>query len=228
MTRPVRIVVADDHGLFRAGLIELLETVPEYSVLGDVATGDAAVAAAADLKPDVLVLDVEMPGPGAHRVIQQVGDASPNTRVVVLTMHDDPDLVRSLVEVGAAAYLVKTAGRNELVASINSAARGENAVLLAVSRATAVGLGRGPLQVGNGLLSPREYEILLLVAGAKSNRDIARGLYISEATVKRHLANVYAKLGVGSRMEAVQAAIAHGILANSVLTKPTTSDSVPT
>jgi DNA-binding NarL/FixJ family response regulator len=221
VSTPVRIVVADDHSLFRAGLIELLDTVAEFDILDDVASGGAAVAAAADLKPDVLILDVEMPGPGAHTVIQEVARASPETRIVVLTMHDDPDLVRSLIEAGAAGYLVKSAGRNELVAAINTAARGEGAVLIAVSRSTAVGLGRGPLQVGNGVLSPREHEILSLVAAAKSNREIARKLYISEATVKRHLANVYTKLGASSRMEAVQAAIASGILASSVLTRPT-------
>jgi DNA-binding NarL/FixJ family response regulator len=220
VTAPVRIVVADDHSLFRAGLIELLETVADFEVSGDVATGAAAVAAVAELRPDVLILDVEMPGPGAHAVIQEVAQSSPDTRVVVLTMHDDPDLVRSLVEGGAAAYLIKSAGRNELVAAINSAARGEGSVLLALSRSTAVGLGRGPLQVGSGLLSPREFEILSLVAAAKSNREIARKLFISEATVKRHLANVYTKLGTASRMEAVQAAISNGILSSSALNKP--------
>lgn len=98
--------------------------------------------------------------------------------------------------------------------------RSGSSVLLALSRSTAIGLGRGPLHDGGGLLSPREHEILSLVAAAKSNRDIARKLYINEATVKRHLANVYSKLGAASRMEAVQAAIAGGILARSVLTKP--------
>lgn len=220
MSAPVRIVVADDHNLFRAGLIELLETVADFVVLGDVATGTAAVSAAAQLKPDVLILDVEMPGPDTHSVIQEIAAASPDTRVVVLTMHDDPNLVRSLVEAGAVGYLVKTAGRSELVLAISAAARDEGAVLLAVSRSTAVGLGRGPRQ-GGELLSPREYEILSLVAAAKSNREIARKLYISEATVKRHLANVYTKLGASSRMEAVKAAIAGGILANSVLITPT-------
>jgi DNA-binding NarL/FixJ family response regulator len=222
VSTPVRIVVADDHSLFRAGLIELLETVAEFNVLGDVPTGTAAIAAVAELKPDVLILDVEMPGPGAHAVIREVATASPETRVVVLTMHDDPDLVRSIVEAGAAGYLLKSAGRNELVAAINMAARSEGSVLLALSRSTAVGLGRGPLQVGNGLLSPREYEILTLVAAAKSNREIARKLFISEATVKRHLANVYAKLGASSRMEAVQSAITNGILARTTLSKPAT------
>lgn len=220
MTAPVGIVVADDHNLFRAGLIELLETVDDFVVLGEVATGTAAVSAAAELKPNVLILDVEMPGPDAHTVIQEVASASPDTRVVVLTMHDDPHLVRSLVEAGAAGYLVKTAGRIELVMAIRSAARDESSVLLALSRTTAVGLGRGPRQ-GGELLSPREYEILSLVAAAKSNREIARKLYISEATVKRHLANVYTKLGASSRMEAVKAAMSSGILASSVLIKPT-------
>lgn len=221
MSSPVRIVVADDHGLFRAGLIELLETVEKFEVLGDVATGAAAVVAARELKPDVLILDVEMPGPGAQSVIQEVAQASADTRVVVLTMHDDPDLVRSLIDAGAAGYLIKSASRDELVAAITTAARAEGSVLLAVSRSTAVGFGRGPQDVGTGLLSAREFEILSLVAAAKSNREIARKLYISEATVKRHLANVYTKLDASSRMEAVQAANASGILTTFALGKTT-------
>jgi DNA-binding NarL/FixJ family response regulator len=217
MSAPVRIVVADDHSLFRAGLIELLDSVPEFHVLGDVATGTEAIELTAELKPDILILDVEMPGPGATVVMERAARSSPNTRVVVLTMHDDPDLVRSLLESGAAAYLLKSAGRNELVAAVNSAARSEGSVLLAVSRSTAIGLGRGPLQNDNGLLSAREYEILALVADAKSNRDIARKLYISEATVKRHLANIYSKLGASTRMAAVQTAVANGILSGAVV-----------
>jgi DNA-binding NarL/FixJ family response regulator len=215
VSAPVKIVVADDHNLFRAGLIELLESVPEFTVLGEAATGTAALAMLQELQPDVLMLDVEMPGPGAAGVLEQAAQLSPGTRVVVLTMHDDPDLVRSLVEAGAAAYLLKSAGRNELVAAINAASRADGTVLLAVSRPTAVGLGRGPMHSSAGGLSPREFEILSLVAEAKSNRDIARALFISEATVKRHLANVYSKLGASSRMEAVRVGVAKGILKSS-------------
>jgi len=240
MSAPVRIVVADDHNLFRAGLIELLESVKEFTVLADVASGPAAITAAGDLKPDILILDIEMPGPGPIAVMEAVSEVSAETKVVVLTMHDDPVLVRSLFEAGAAAYLVKSAGRNELMAAVNSAARAEGSILLAVSRATAIGLGRGPQHTGGDLLSQREFEVVSLVekadrrpcaadrdllsqrefevvslvAEAKTNREIARKLFISEATVKRHLANVYNKLGASSRMEAVHLAVARGILAD--------------
>jgi DNA-binding NarL/FixJ family response regulator len=100
------------------------------------------------------------------------------------------------------------------MAAVNSAARAEGSILLAVSRSTAIGLGRGPQHTGSDLLSPREFEVVSLVAEARTNREIARKLYISEATVKRHLANVYNKLGASSRMEAVQLAVARGILAD--------------
>lgn len=212
MTTPVRIVVADDHNLFRAGLIELLDSVPEFAVVGDVATGDEAVNAVGNLEPDVLILDIEMPGPGAAAVIGSAAQVSPATRVVVLTMHDDTEHVRSLIEAGASAYLIKSASRNELVAAINSAVRPDSSVLLALPRATAVGLARGIPQADEGPLSRREQEVLALVAGAKTNREIARTLFISEATVKRHLANAYSKLGASSRMEAVQIAVARGII----------------
>ena len=213
MTAPTtRIVVVDDHRLFRAGLIELLDSVDGFAIVAEGGTGADAVALAHEHTPDVVVLDIEMPGPGAQASVHQILEASPNTKVVVLTMHDDAEIVRSLLDAGAAAYLLKSAGRAELVAAISAACRNDDAVLLSVSRATVLRLGRTPTMTPADLLSPREVQVVRQIANGDSNRDIAATLYISEATVKRHIANIYAKLGATSRVDAIRKAARRGII----------------
>jgi DNA-binding NarL/FixJ family response regulator len=211
--RNLRVAVIDDHNLFRAGVVELLESAGHVEVIGEGASGVEAIALAHDSRPDVMLLDVEMPGPGAPATVRKVREASTGTRVVILTMHDDPEIVRSLVDAGASGYLLKTAGRSELLAAVENAAHSEDSVLIAVSRRTAATLGR-QRDGAACLLSAREVEVLELLASGRSNRDIARTLYISDGTVKRHLANVYAKLTVSSRMAAIRKSIELGIIAN--------------
>ena len=222
MTLSTRIVVVDDHQLFRTGLIEILQTVDGFHIVAEGATGVEAITLAHDAKPEVLILDVEMPGPGAAATIRKILDASPSTRIVVLTMHDDADIVRSLLEAGASGYLLKSAGRTELIAAINTAARHDSAILLSVSRNTAMSLARGasPPPSPPNILSPREHEVLALLAAAKTNHDIATSLYITDGTVKRHLANIYAKLGAASRMDAVRKGIQLGVISNTFAGDP--------
>jgi DNA-binding NarL/FixJ family response regulator len=184
-----RIVVVDDHNLFRAGLIELLDSVSEYEITADGATGVEAITLAHEHKPDI----------------------------VILTMHDDPDLVRGLLDAGATSYLLKSAGRAELIAAINAACRSEDAVLVSVSRRTLMGLGRAAAKPANtALFSRREIEVVQRLAEGGSNRNIAAALYISEATVKRHLANIYAKLDATSRIDAIRKAAQLGIISNTL------------
>lgn len=213
LSSPTRIAVVDDHHLFREGVMELLQSVPEFDIVADGASGESAVAIVNKYKPDVLILDVEMPGPGATTTIRRVLDASPNTRVVILTMHDDANLVRDLLGAGAAAYLLKSARLSELVAAISTASRNDGAVLLAVSRGTVMSLGRTGQQEDD-ILSGREREVLTLLAQGKSNLQIASALFISNGTVKRHLTNIYNKLGSTSRLSAVQNATRLGLLAD--------------
>ncbi|MDP9093155.1 MAG: response regulator transcription factor [Actinomycetota bacterium] len=212
MHLPIRIVVVDDHNLFRAGVIELLQSVPDFEIVTEGASGIDAITIALDVKPDIIILDVEMPGPGAKATIHKVLEVSPTTKIIILTMHDDPELVRELFEAGAAGYLLKSAGRTELIAAISAASRAEDSVLVSVSRATVISLGRSA-QPHSDLLSPRELEVLLLLADGRSNRDIAASLYISSGTVKRHLTNIYGKLGASSRLDAVRKADQLGISA---------------
>lgn len=215
MTSPIRVAVADDHHLFRAGVLELLQTDPDLEIVGEAATGVEAITLCRQTAPDVLLLDVEMPGPGAAAVIHKIVESGTRTRVVILTMHDDPVLVRTLVAAGASGFLLKTAGRSELIAAVRTAARNADTLLIAVSRATVAGLYRPDISRGASVLTARESEVLRVLAEGRSNREIARTLSISDATVKRHLANIYAKLGTTSRLEAVTKAVQQDLLADA-------------
>ena len=216
----IRILLVDDHTMFRQGLKEMLSTDDEMLVVGEAENGSAAVALAARENPDVVILDVEMPGMSAAETLEALLVLSPVPRVLVVSMYDSPRLVRDLLERGASGYLVKSASLEELLAAVRRAVRGpqgsagEN-VILAVPRSV--------LEKVEGAeeerLSGREQEILLLAARGLSNRRISEELHISEATVKRHLANVYEKMGVGSRGEASQKALSEGWITAGDLTR---------
>ncbi|MBN1172265.1 MAG: response regulator transcription factor [Micromonosporaceae bacterium] len=197
----------------RQGVREMLSTDPRIVVRGEGATGAEAIELAAGHRPDVLLLDIEMPGPGAAAVIQRIATISPKTRVIVLTMHDDPDMVYELLDCGAAAYLLKTILRDELVAAVHTTCRSPSSnVLLSVSRQTVERLDRQRPRECGPVLTERELEVLRLVAEAMSNSQIASRLFISPATVKRHITNIYAKLGAVSRVDAVRKAMSHKII----------------
>lgn len=213
---PVRVLLADDHTLFREGVAEMFAAEEGVRVVGEAEDGDAAVALAEKEHPDVVLLDVEMPGPGAEETSRRILRVSPGSRVVVLTMHDEPPLVRDLLGSGAHAYMIKNATRQELLAAVEAVARDEDRIMLSVSRETLDRLEGWEKTA----LSARELEVLSLAARAMSNAQIASHLYISEGTVKRHLTNVYAKLGVASRVEAVNAAVAAGLVASRNLSGP--------
>ncbi len=212
---PIRVVIADDHLLFRSGLRELLESIGGCEVVGDVGSAPELFTLNHAETPAVVVLDVEMPGPGPVRTTQRLISDNPSVGVVVLTMHDDPELVGDCIEAGAKAYLLKNADRAELTAAIRLAARTrDDVILIQLSRASALVLAS---RYGGMTLSARESEVLNLVAQAKTNREISTTLHISDATVKRHLTNVFAKLGATSRMDAVSRAQREGLIRRSGL-----------
>ncbi len=208
--KPIRILLADDHTLFRDGVSEILAATPGLEVVGEAHNGRDACDKAAELRPDVVLLDVEMPGQGVRETLAQLRTVSPGSRVVVLTMHDDVVLARELIALGAGAYLVKGSTRHELIAAIHSVRvdRGPGHVILSVSRH---GLDRVDETPGE-TLSAREREVLALTAEALSNAQIARRMSIAEGTVKRHLRSVYGKLGAVSRMDAVNKAVAASVI----------------
>ncbi|QYJ16898.1 Response regulator protein VraR [Rubrobacter xylanophilus DSM 9941] len=204
----IRVVLADDHTMFRQGLREMLLTGGDIEVVGEAENGRAALEEIRRHKPDVAILDVEMPEMDAREVLLRLPETSPQTRTVIVTVFAEARLARELVRLGARAYVTKSATLQELLAAVRSAARntsGDN-VFLAVPR----GLIEGSGGTEGCELSERELEILLLVARGLSNRQVASELHLAEATVKRHLANVYAKLNVGSRGEAVRKALSKG------------------
>jgi DNA-binding NarL/FixJ family response regulator len=197
------VLLADDHAMFRQGVREMLSTDERIEVVGEAENGREAVDLAERLEPDVVLLDVEMPVMGARESMERMLDITPSPRVVIVTMHDDPRLVRELIGLGASAYLVKSATIEELHTAVHNAASSPpgNVVI-------PLNTLRDP--TGPDGVSRRELEVLLMVARGMSNQQIAVSLYLSEATVKRHLANVYPKIGVSSRGEAVRIALSKG------------------
>ncbi len=204
---PIRVVVADDHPVVRSGLVGMLGVEPDVEVVGEAGDGGEAVALAARLSPDLVLMDLRMPVlDGASATARIVAEA-PGTRVLVLTTYEtDVDILRA-VEAGATGYLLKDTPRGELVAGVRAAARGETALSPSVARRLFSQV-RGETE----RLTPREHEVLAGVARGLSNAAIGRELFISEATVKTHLLRTFAKLGVDDRTRAVTAAIERGIL----------------
>ena len=205
---PIRLLIADDHPVVRDGLRAMLATQADMQLVGEAATGTQAVAHARALRPDVVLMDLQMPqldGPAAIAALRQ---QAPEVRVLVLTTFGtDADITRA-IDAGATGYLLKDTPREQLFAAIRAAARGE--AVLSPSVATRVlGHMRAPAEEA---LSPRELEILQAVARGLSNRDIGRQLYVSEATVKTHLLRIFGKLGVDDRTAAVTVALERGII----------------
>jgi DNA-binding NarL/FixJ family response regulator len=201
----ISVVVVDDHTLFREGLAELLASESAFRVVAQGSDGAEALALVDAYRPDAVLVDIEMPGPGAQATVRRLRKEHPETRVIVLTMHDNPDLVLQLLDQGAAAYLVKTISRLELIAAVRSVVTNQGKIVLSVSRGTISQLNQPP---PNAVLSARELEVLQLIALAMSNAQIGRQLLITEGTVKRHLTNIYAKLGAVSRVDAIRKATA--------------------
>jgi DNA-binding NarL/FixJ family response regulator len=203
--RRITVLLADDHAMFRQGIKEMLSTDEVIEVVGEAENGREAVTLAEKLTPDVVLLDVEMPVMGAKQAMVRMLENSPPPRVVIVTMYDDPRLVRELIGLGAVAYLVKSATMEELHAAVHTAANSpvgpnENVVIVAPPNAF-------ENSAEDDGLSERELEVLLMVARGMSNHQIAVSLHLSEATVKRHLANIYPRIGVTSRGEAVSRAL---------------------
>jgi DNA-binding NarL/FixJ family response regulator len=203
----ITVLLVDDHPVVRAGVRGMLDGEPDIVVAGEAGSGQEAVAAARALTPDVVLMDLRMPGLDGVDATARLLEAVPGARVVVLTTYEtDADILRA-VEAGAAGYLLKDASRTDLVQAVRLAARGET--VLAPSVATKL-FHRA--RKGHESLSPREVEVLRLVARGLSNAEIGRELHISEATVKTHLLRTFPKLGVSDRTAAVTTAMAAGIL----------------
>jgi DNA-binding NarL/FixJ family response regulator len=204
----IRVLLADDHPVVREGLRGMLDAEPDIEVVGEAASGPEAVVLAGRLRPDVILMDLRMPGGDGVDAIGRLADVT----VVVLTTYDsDADILRA-VEAGAAGYLLKDTPRSVLADSVRAAARGETVLAPAVAGRLLGRLRAEPAAARTEQLSARETEVLALVARGLTNAEIGRELYVSEATVKTHLLRACAKLGVSGRTAAVTKAIETGAL----------------
>ncbi|MFC4534404.1 response regulator [Sphaerisporangium dianthi] len=204
----INVLIVDDHPVVREGLRGMLEADSGITVAGEAGSGGEAVVRAAELCPDVILMDLRMPGGDGVGAIPPILAARPETRVIVLTTYEtDQDIVRA-VEAGAAGYLLKDTSRADLVAAVFGAARGETVLSPAVATRL-VSRMRAPAAES---LSPRETEVLALVARGLTNAEVGRELFISETTVKTHLLRVFGKLGVSDRTAAVTTALSRGLL----------------
>ena len=222
---PVTVVVADDQSAVREGLVLLLGTLPGITVAGEAADGDAAVQLVATVQPQVVLMDLNMPGCDGVAATARITAEHPGTRVVVLTTYaDDESIIRAL-QAGALGYLTKEATRAEIGRAVHAAAAGQaildpevqQRLLSAAARAPgAPGVPAAPGVPGAGAagaddeLTPREAEVLRLIAAGQSNREIARTLFVSEATVKTHVNRIFAKTGSRDRAQATRYAYTHG------------------
>ena len=207
-TGPVTILIVDDHDLFREGVAAILRHDPRIAVVGEGSSSQDAVSLTASLDPDVLLLDVELPGGPARATVARIHRSSPRTRIVMLTMHRDSVLKEELLAAGAFVYLTKTTPSAELVQSVLHAGAVAQGLAPAPERTVSTARRRA------SILSAREEEVLHLLAQARTNRSIAEAMSIAEGTVKRHTSSIYAKLGARSRMEAVRKAVLLGIFSH--------------
>lgn len=202
------MLLADDHAMVREGMAEILSLNEDIEVVGQAGNGQEAVALARETKPHVAILDVEMPVMGAQAALGKLLKFPSPPKVIVVTVFADRRLVRELLGLGASAFLSKSASSQDLVSTVRSvvqAPRGDDTVTVTVPRADYD--ADAPAESG---LSGRETEVLRLVARGAGNKEVAETLHLSETTVKRHLSNVYDKLGVHTRGEAVSKAVSEG------------------
>jgi DNA-binding NarL/FixJ family response regulator len=212
MTEPIRIVVADDHPIVRAGIVGLLETAAGMEVVGEAADGAEAVALAEAERPDLVLMDLRMPGVDGASATARIVAAGTGTRVLVLTTYETDDHILAAIEAGASGYLLKAAPQAEILAGIRAVAAGETVLAPSIAAKLVSRVRADAASEPVPSLSPREREVLALVADGRSNPEIARALYLGEATVKTHLLHVFEKLGVNDRTRAVTRAMELGLL----------------
>ena len=215
-TDAVTVVVADDQSAVREGLVLLLGTLPGIAVIGEAEDGEAAVETVATKNPQVVLMDLNMPRCDGVEATRRIRASHPQTQVVVLTTYSDDDSIIAALQAGALGYLTKDATRAEIGRAVLAAAAGQAVLDPAVQQRLLSAAVRAPAAVpagpapGDDDLTPREAEVLRLIAAGKSNREIARALFVSEATVKTHVNRIFAKTGSRDRGQAVHYAYQHG------------------
>ena len=203
----ITIVVVDDHPVVRNGLVALMGTIPGFEVVGEAAEGDAAVQVVAEVEPDVVLMDVRMPGMDGVEATRRIREQVPGCRVLILTMHDDDATVFTAMKAGAQGYLLKEAEQDDIVRAVRAIVAGEAIFGPGVATRVLGYFAEPPTMVGADVAFPeltdRERTILDLLAQGKRNSDIAAQTYLSPKTVSNHLTSIFAKLQVAGRGEAI-------------------------
>ncbi len=210
----IHILIADDHGVLRAGLRALLSAEPDLEVIAEAVNGPEALQLAHELRPDVLLLDISMPGMGGIEITRRLKATLPDTQILILTVHEDESLLREALRAGARGYITKRAAQTELIDAIRAVWRGDMYVHPAMTRALFKNLS--PLATSSNppveILTPREVEVLRLIAQGYTNRQTAQALCISVRTVESHRANLMDKLDLRSRVALVRYAKEHHLI----------------
>jgi DNA-binding NarL/FixJ family response regulator len=202
----VRILIADDHPLFRDGMHGLLDSVPDTEVVGEATTGDEVIAQASALQPDVILMDIQMPGTNGIEATREIVHTSPHIGVLVVTMYEDDDFVFSAMRAGARGYVLKGANQAEMLRAIRAVANGEVIFGPGIAQRV-ISFLSAPHPAAPARLFPelteRETEVLSLVARGRTNEEIAKELVLSLKTVRNHVSNIFSKLQVADRAQAV-------------------------
>jgi len=207
----IRVLIVDDHEVVREGLRSILKTDPDVELVGEAADGSEAIRLATELAPDVVLMDLSMPGVGGIEAIEQIKALALPLEIVILTTYDDDELIVRGLRAGARGYLLKDAGRKALFDSIRAAHRGELLLPSSVAERVMTHLERPRSTQPQGLTA-RELEVLALMADGAANKQIAGRLDVSERTVKAHVTSIFMKLDVSSRTEAVVVSLRSGLL----------------
>ncbi len=204
---PLRVLIADDHPIVREGLRAVLAALADFELVGAAASGREAVSAAAECRPDVIVMDLHMPELDGVQATRAVLAEHPEVAVLILTMYDDDEMLVAALQAGARGYLLKGASHTDIAQALRTVATGGAVFGTGVANLVLDRLmGRAAAQAPFPQLTPRELEILGLLAAGSGNQDVARRLYLSPKTVRNHVSNILAKLGVADRAQAIAAA----------------------
>lgn len=213
--KPLRLLLVDDHPIVRTGLQMLFQSEPDMVVVGEANSGAEALAAVQKLHPDVVIMDVAMPGMSGIEATRQIKAAHPETAVLALTMHEDEQFFFAMLHAGASGYIPKRAAPDDLVAAIRAVAEGNVFLHSSLARFLMKDLDErrlAPAAEGDGSLTARELEVLTLIAEGRTSREIAEALVVSIKTVERHRENIMRKLDIHNRVELVKYAIQRGLI----------------
>jgi len=200
----IHLLIADDHTLFRDGLRALFGSLPDIDIVGEAADGETAVAMAEERQPDIVLMDIQMPGLNGIEATRRITAASPHIGVIIVTMFEDDDSVFAAMRAGARGYVLKGAGQEEMLRTIRAVARGEALFGPAIAARLATFFNhRQPANAAFPELTEREIEVLHLLAQGKNNQEIAYRLVITNKTVRNHLSNIFSKLHVADRVQAI-------------------------